>query len=334
MEPKPYSLACLYTGENPKLDFDAILSAIAQDPHLSYFSPSIVTRLPAKLVSFDFNGQFTVQIVIDNLPVDAQTFAIALMGAKATTIKNDFAQIVEKHRGHITVTCIPEVGAYEDLERRLIRIYALQMVTEALYKFAKPKLIYSSMGESLVRPSLNPRSYRGLLDSRIFEQAVLFSRKGQVVAGKSMGANVWGAEDLIGKPVVFTQVDFPSWVLTKGSTRFFEYCDEEGVPEEDEIFTDDQKFESYSLKHTQPTANHPFGKIEITIDSNFRADELRPDGRPMFPELLSKDNEILKAQGAATQSKRKVERGKLFKLGLLLLAIAFTLAVATIASSR
>lgn len=331
MEPRPYSLTCLYTSAPPQLDFDAIATAIASDQHLSHFSPHIVTRLPSKLVSFDFNGQFTVQILTDNLPLDRQVFAIALLGTKATTVKNNFAQIVDTHRGFITVTATPEDQLNEHLEQRLIRLYALQMVTELLYKFAKPDLLYSSMAESLVRPSLNPRSYKGLLDSRIFEQAVLFTRRSHVIAGQSLGANIWGAEELIGKPVIFKQVDFPSWAITQGSTLFFAYCDANGIPEEDCEFTDDNNFEAYDVTLTDPTPNHPNGTIEITITKNYRAEELRPDGSPMFPELLDPTNDPLKPPKESKPT-RKSDRSKLHSFMILVIALTFTVVMVTFAA--
>lgn len=289
MKSKSYSLVCLYAAGVPAIYFDLIAKAIANDQKLSGLSPTIATRLPAKLVSFDFNGQFSIQILIGNLPLAAETFAIALMGSKATTVQNDYARVISQHRGHLTVTANPEDAQEETLEKRLRRIYALQMVKEFLYTFAKPDLLYSDMAKSLVRPSLNPKSYVSKVDRRIFEQAALYSHRAQVGEGGPIGANVLGGEELVGRPVVFPAVDFPSWAITAGSTRFLAYCDAHGVPEKDVTFTDDKWVEAYLVEDTKPTKSYPLGTYKVTIQTNLRAQALGTDGEPLFPELLAPD---------------------------------------------
>jgi hypothetical protein len=323
MEPKPYSLTCLYTAGVPKVDFDLIEAAINNDPNLSDMSPTIVTRLPAKLVSFDFNGQFSIQILIGQQPLAAKTFAIALMGAKATTVENDYARVVSQHRGYLTVTVDPEDTVKETLEQRLRRVYALQMVTEFLYMFAKPDLLYSDMAKSLVYPSLSPRSYRGELDRRIFEQAVLFSRRSQVGDGGPIGANVWGSEELLGKPVFFPTVDFPSWAVTAGSTWFVAHCDLHGIPDKDETFRDSQGHAVYLFEDTKPTVNYPLGTYKVTIQSNSLAQERGQDGKPRHPELLSPENKQNRANEEKHAPKRSVERSPLYSFMVLLIGIGF-----------
>ena len=327
MEPKPYSLACLYKAPVSKIDFDLIAAAIQKDTNLSDFSPTIITRLPSKLVSFDFNGQFSLQIMFGNQPLAANTFAFALMGSKAKTVENDFARIVSEHVGHITVTVDPAEAQEESDQLRLLRIYALQMVTEHLYRYAKPTLLYSSMVESLMLPSLIPRSYRGELDSRIFEQAVLFSRRVAVGAGGAIGAKVWGSEELLGRPVTFPTVEYPSWALTSGSTRVMAYCDEHGVPDDGEIFTDTQNREEYLVEHTQPTVNYPVGTYRVTIQRNDRAQEKNDDGSLCYPELMSpEETAVYKTKPTR---KRKTERSPLHSFSILLIAIGITFGIAS-----
>jgi hypothetical protein len=331
MKSKSYSLVCLYTARVPKIYFDLIAKAIINDERLSGLSPTIVTRLPAKLVSFDFNGQFSIQILIGNLPLAAETFSIALMGSKATTVKNDYARVISQHRGHLTVTANPEDAQEETLEQRLRRIYALQMVTEFLYMFAKPDLLYSDMAKSLVRPSLNPKSYQGKIDRRIFEQAVLFSRRARVGEGGPIGANVLGGEELVGRPVVFPVVDFPSWAITAGATRFFAYCDAHGVPKKDVTFTDDRGSETYLVEDTEPTKSYPLGTYKVTIQANLRAQALGEDGEPLFPELLAPDGKGLKKAKPKREPKQKVERSRLYNFMALLTAFGIVCAIVILA---
>lgn len=327
MEPKPYSLACLYTVPVPKVDFGLIEVALLNDEKLSALSPTFITRLPSKLVSFDFNGQFSIQILFGNQPLAEQTFALALLGAKATTVQNKFARIVSEHVGYIKVTADPDDAHDEKYEQRLLRIYALQMVTEFLYKFAKPDLLYSNMAESFVYPSLNPRSYKGELDSRIFEQAVLFSRRAQVGAGGPIGANVWGGEELLGRSVVFSTVEFPSWALTAGSTLFLAYCDVHGVPAHGETFTDDHDSETYLVEHTKTSVNYPLGCYKVTVQRNERAAEKNMDGSPLYPELMSPD--LIVSRPVVSESKRAAERSPLHSFMILLMAIGITFGIAT-----
>jgi hypothetical protein len=326
MEPKPYSLACLYTAPVPRIDFDLIVAAISKDENLSELSPAIITRLPAKLVSFDFNGQFAVQVLIGNQPLEESTFGIALQGAKATTVKNNFARITARHTGYVTVTAEPAETADETDAQRMIRIYALQMVTEFLYSFGKPDLLYSSMAESLILPCLNPRSYRGELDSRIFEQAVLFARRAQVGEGAPIGANIWGSEALLGRPVSFAPVDFPSWAVTAGSTTFFEYCDANGIPDDGETITNNNNTQEYLITHTPKSVNYPLGTYNVTIQRFDRAEERGEDGERLYPDLLSQKT-IVSRQKHSTP-KRKSERSPLHSFMILLMAIGLTFGIA------
>jgi hypothetical protein len=328
MEPKPYSLACLYTAPVPRIDFDQIAAAISKDENLSELLPTIITRLPAKLVSFDFNGQFTIQVLIGNQPLEESTFGIALQGAKATTVENNFARIVSRHTGHVTVTAAAEERESETDEQRLLRIYALQMVTEFLYTFGKPDLLYSSMAESLVLPCLNPRSYRGELDSRIFEQAVLFARRAQVGDGAPVGANIWGSEALLGRPVSFTPVSFPSWAVTTGATKFFEYCDANGIPKDGETITNNKNSLEYLITHTPKSVNYPLGTYNVTIQRFDRADQRDENGELLYPDLLSQ-NPVISRKKHSTP-KRKSERSPLHSFMILLMAIGLTFGIAAI----
>lgn len=328
MEPKIYSLACLYTAPVPRIDFDLIAAAISKDENLSELSPTIITRLPAKLVSFDFNGQFSIQLLIGNQPMEESTFGIALQGAKATTVKNNFARIIAQHTGYLTVAAEPAEGASETDEQRLLRIYALQMVTEFLYTFGKPDLLYSSMAESLVLPCLNPRSYCGKLDNRIFEHAVLFARRAQVGEGAPIGANVWGSEALLGRPVSFTPVSFPSWAVTTGATKFFEYCDANGIPDDGETITNNKNSLEYSITHTPKSVNYPLGTYNVTIQRFDRADERDEDGELLYPDLLSQNPIVSPKKHRAP--KRKAERSPLHSFMILLMAIGLTFGIAAI----
>jgi hypothetical protein len=329
MEPKLYSLACLYTAPVPKVDFDLIAAAVQKDATLSDLSPTIITRLPSKLVSFDFNGQFSVQVLIGNQPLASETFAIALMGAKATVVENNFAQIVAQHRGYIMVTADPEDAVDETLQQRVLRIYALQMVTEFLYTFAKPDLLYSDMAQSLVTPSLNPRSHRGELDGRIFEQAVLFSRRATVGAGGPIGANIWGSQELLGRPVSIPVADMPSWAVTKASTAFITYCDAHGVPADGETFTDAKDLETYLVQHGDPSVNYPLGSYSVTIQRNERTNETDTDGNLRYPEMLSSNPVV--SRKSAPQQKRASERSPLHSFMILLIGIGITFGIASIA---
>jgi hypothetical protein len=329
MEPKPYSLACLYTGAVPKIDFDLVAEAVQNDAMLADLSPTIITRLPSKLVSFDFNGQFSVQIVIDTIPLPPETFAIALLGTKATVVENNFARIVEQHRGYIMVTADPEDRPDETPEGRLMRIYALQMVTEFLYRFAKPNLLHSNMAQSLVTPSLNPRSYKGVLDGRIFEQAVLFSRRAIVGSGAPIGANIWGSEELLGRPVSIRLADLPSWAVTAASTSFLDYCDVYGVPEDGETFTNRKGDETYILTHGDPSVNYPNGYYTLTIEHFERANKKDDDGNPILPELLSPEPVVSRKTKA--KQNRVSERSPLHSFMILLIGIGITFGLASLA---
>jgi hypothetical protein len=296
MKPKAYSLASLYSGQPPAFDFDELLDAVVSDKRLGEFGAQILTRVDGRAVSIDFGRHFIMQLNIGYERLPEQEMAIALQGAKATSVKNKFGPIIAEHQSHIKITSNVEESQSENLAVRRLRLYAMQMVTEYLFRFEKPVLLYSDLAQSLTLPSKSPQSYFGQFDSSIFEQAVLSARGGAVGSGAPVGAHAWGSEELIGKPVVFKPTSFPSWVVTEGVTQFFAFCDFQGIPNNNVSFTDGEDTETYHVEHFAPGANYPRGRLEVTIERNLASEEKNFDGSLARPELMGSGQLFRKPQ--------------------------------------
>jgi len=324
-----HSLVCLYLSPVPTVDFQDILTLASTDARLSHLKIEVLTELTDRLISFSFGGHFAVQVLLRNKMFDPDPLSVALWGSKTTTNENNFEQIVLSHESYIQVTVETEKDNKNDLEARRNRLYALQLITEHLYKIRKPDLLYSSLARSFTEPAINPRTYHGKMDSRIFEQAVLSSRGGAIGSGAPIGGRALGGQELTGYPILFQYVPFPSWAVTNACTDFFVQFDRRGLPPDGARFKGVDGFEEYLITHHAPTDEYPKGYVLVTIKKNAKAQERDLDGALKYPDLLSTEKSVKRNKAP----KRKAERSVWMNLLILGAALAISFAAAYLAKS-
>lgn len=287
MTPKEYATALIYDHAAPAIDFDAIIQVFLAECGLPNKGFSKLQNVPDSLLWLTFEAGFFVKLEIMRHPCAIDGFRNALGTPMAQMLPTDFEGIIARNKEYVLITVghgegiIPqaamqgdgimdmmrEIGALgtETPEQSRARLTYLNVLTRHVFSLGEPSLIHVTSSEQLLTPEIYASQMTQALPAELFLQPLLFSSAGAIQQNGPLGANLLGAQTLIGKDVVFSETHLPvSDVLTL-PVAFVKYCLHIGsVLGQGETFgfTADDKVH---VTHHGVSANHPEGLIELTV---------------------------------------------------------------------